>query len=80
MLIAMHGMKLYGQCYTRIEAICSLLYMELSFMLIVIHELKLYAHCYAWSETLMFIAIHEFKLYAHCYKWCKALCSLLYIV
>ena len=37
MLIAMHGMKLYGQCYTRIEAICSLLYMEL---------IKLYAHCY----------------------------------
>ena len=52
MLIAIHGVKLYGQCYTRSEAICSLLYMEESFMLIDVHELKLCAHSSAWSETL----------------------------
>ena len=49
MLFAIHGMKLCAHCYTRSDAICSLLCMELSFMLIVIHEFKLYAHCYAWN-------------------------------
>ena len=60
MLIALHevmryahcyiyGVKLYGQCYTRSEAICSLLYMELSFMVNAIQGVKLYAHCYTWS-------------------------------
>ena len=28
MLIAIHGVKLQAQCYTRSEAICSLLFME----------------------------------------------------
>ena len=28
MLIAIHGVKLYAQCYTSSETICSLLYME----------------------------------------------------
>ena len=37
MLIAMHGVKLYTHCFTRSDAISSLLYMELSFMLIATH-------------------------------------------
>ena len=45
MLIAKHGMKLYALCYTRSEAIFSLLYIECSF----IHEMKRHAHCYTWS-------------------------------
>ena len=52
MLIAIHGVKLYGQCYTRSEAICSLLYMELSFMLNAVQGVKLYAHCNTWSKDL----------------------------
>ena len=57
MLIAIHGVKLYAQSYTRgivyahcftwIEALCSFLYMNRSFMLIVIRGVKLYAHYYA---------------------------------
>ena len=27
-LVVIHGVKLYAQCYTRSEAICSLLYKE----------------------------------------------------
>ena len=62
MLIPMHGMKLHAQCYTRwkvyahcftwIEALCSFLYMNRSFMLIAIHGVKLYAHYYASSELI----------------------------
>ena len=52
MLIAIHGVKRYGQCYTRSEAICSLLYMELSIMLNAVQGVKLYAHCYTWSKAL----------------------------
>ena len=52
MLIAIHGVKLYGQCYTRSEAICSLLYMELSFILNAVQGVKLYAHCNTWSKAL----------------------------
>ena len=52
MLIAIHGVKLYAHCYTRSEALCSLLCKELSYVLIVIHGVKLYAHCYTWSEAL----------------------------
>ena len=48
MLIAKHGMKLYALCYTRSEAIFSLLYIECSF----IHEMKRHALCYTWSEAL----------------------------
>ena len=44
MLIAIHGLKL--SCYTRSEAISSLLYMERSIMLATIFGVKLYAHCY----------------------------------
>ena len=28
MLIAIHGVKLYAHCYSRSEAMCSLLYMK----------------------------------------------------
>ena len=52
MLNAIHGVKLYGQCYTRSEAICSLLYMELSFMLIAVQGVMLYSHCNTWSKAL----------------------------
>ena len=52
MLISIHGVKLYAHCYTRSEAMCSLLYMELSFMLIATHEVKCSAHCYTWIEAL----------------------------
>ena len=43
MLNATQGVKLYAHCYTMSEAICSLLYIELSIMLISIHGVKLYA-------------------------------------
>ena len=51
MLIAMQGVKLCAHCYTWSEAMCSLLYMECSFMHIAIHEVKRYAHCYTWSQA-----------------------------
>ena len=63
MLIAIHGVKLYGQCYTRSEAICSLRYMEVSFMLIIIHQLKLYAHSNAWNETYTLVNLFPFEQY-----------------
>ena len=57
MLIAIHGVKLYAQsdtrgkvyahCFTWIEALCSFLYMNRSFMLVVIRGVKLYAQYYA---------------------------------
>ena len=59
MLIAIHGVKLYGQCYTRSEAICSLLYMEVSFMLIAIIGVKLYAYYYIWIEALCSLLLME---------------------
>ena len=49
MLIAIHEVKLYAHCNTWSEAICSISYMNLSFMLIAIHGVKLYAHCYTWN-------------------------------
>ena len=53
MLITIHGVKHYVQGYSRrLVALCSLLYMELSFMLIPIHGVKLCAHCYTCSEAL----------------------------
>ena len=52
MLNALQGFKLYAHCYTRSEAICSLLYIEGSIMLISIHGVTLYAHCYARSEAM----------------------------
>ena len=36
MLNAIQGVKLYAQCYTWNEALCSMLYKELSYMLIAI--------------------------------------------
>ena len=55
MLIPVHGVKLYGQCYTRgkvyaqcftwIEALCSFLYMNRSFML-------------TWSDALCPLLTH----------------------
>ena len=64
MLIAIHGVKLYAQCHTRSEAICSLLYMEGSFNLNTTHGMKLYAQCYTRSEAIGCIlnAIQEVKL------------------
>ena len=52
MLIATRGVTLYAQCYTRSEAICSLLCVELHFMLNVIQGVKLYPHCNTSSEAL----------------------------
>ena len=52
MLNSMHGVKLYALCCTRSEALCFLLYMELSFMLIATHEVKRSALCYTWIEAL----------------------------
>ena len=52
MLNALQGVRLYAYCYTRSEAICSLLYIEGSTMLISIHGVMLYAHCYARSEAM----------------------------
>ena len=52
MLIAIHVVKIYAQCHARSEAICSLLYVELSVMLNAIQGVKLYAHCYTWSDAL----------------------------
>ena len=43
MLNATQGVNTYANWYTRSEAICSLLYIELSIMLIC--GVKLYAHC-----------------------------------
>ena len=48
MLIAIPG----GKRNARSEALCSLLYMELSFMLNSVQGVKLHAHCYTWSEAL----------------------------
>ena len=59
MLIAIHGVKLYGQCYTRSEAICSLLYMEVRFMLIAIIGVKLYAYYYMWIEAFCSLLFME---------------------
>ena len=52
MLIAIYEVKLYTQCHARSEAICSLLYVELSSMLNAIQEVKLFPHCYTSSEAL----------------------------
>ena len=57
MLNPIYEVKLCAQYHARSEAICSLLYVELSFMLKAIQGVKLYPHCY----TTM-------RLYAHCYK------------
>ena len=59
MRIAKHGVKLYSLCYTRSEAICSLLHIECSFMIIAIHEMKRHDHCYTWSEALCSIPYKE---------------------
>ena len=59
MRIAKHGVKLYSLCYTRSEAICSLLHIKCSFMIIAIHEMKCHAHCYTWSEALSSILHKE---------------------
>ena len=52
MVIAIHGVKICAQCFTRSEAICSLLFMEGTIMLISRHGVMLYAHCYARSEAM----------------------------
>ena len=85
MLNAIFGVKLYTQCYTRSEAISSLLYMERSFMpiaivgvkpfLIVIHGLRLFARSFTRSYQFMLIAIPGVKRNSRC----EALCSLLYM-
>ena len=52
MLIAVHGVKIYAHTYRWSEALCSMLYMELSFMLIATYGVKFYAHCYKWIEDV----------------------------
>ena len=52
MLNAIQAMKLYAQCYTWSEALCSLLYMKRSVLLIAMHGVKLYAKCYTRSEAI----------------------------
>ena len=54
MLNAIQGGKLYALCYTLIEALCSMLYKDRSYMLIVILKvgLKLHAHCSTLIEAL----------------------------
>ena len=52
MLVTIHEVKLYAQCYTWSEAICSLLNEELSFMLNAIQGVKQYPPCYTSSEAL----------------------------
>ena len=52
MLIAIHGVKLYAQCFTRSEAIHSLLYKERSNMFIAVHGMKHHALCYTWNDAL----------------------------
>ena len=85
MLIAIHGVKLYAHCYSWSEALCSLLYMECSFMritivgvmlfLIVTHGVRLYSHSFKWSDNLCSLlylvgsVMLGVKLYAHCYTW-----------
>ena len=63
MLIRIHRVKLYAQCFTRGKAICSLLNVDCSFVLIAIHGANLYA-----------FSIHGMKLYAHSYTWSEAFC------
>ena len=45
MLNAIQRVKLYANCYTWSEALCSLLYMKRSVMLNAIHGVKLNAQC-----------------------------------
>ena len=52
MLIAIHGVKFYGDSYTWSEALRLLLYIECSFMLIAIHGVKLHAQYHTWIEAL----------------------------
>ena len=47
-----HGVKLRAHCYAWSEALCSILYMECSFMLIAIHGVKFYAQCITRSEAI----------------------------
>ena len=57
MLNPIYEVKHCAQYHARSEAICSLLYVELSFMLKAIQGVKLYPHWYT-----------SMKLYAHYYK------------
>ena len=59
MLIPIHGVKLCAHCYAWSEALCSLLYMDRSFMLNAIQVVKLYAHCYTSSEALCLMLYKE---------------------
>ena len=59
MLIAIHGVKLYAQCFTTSEAICLLLYKEGSDMFIAVHGVKHYAHLYTWSNALCSLLYKE---------------------
>ena len=59
MLIAIPGVKRNA----RSEALCSLLYIKLSFIPIAIHG----------------VDTHGVKLYARCFTWSEASCSMLYM-
>ena len=50
MLIPIHGVT---------DTLCSLLYMECSFMLIAIHAVKLYAQCFTTSEAICSLLYKE---------------------
>ena len=52
MLNLIHGVKVCAHCHTWSEALCSLLYMDCSFMLIAIQGVKRYVHCYTLREAL----------------------------
>ena len=57
MPISLNGVKLYALCYTRgkvyahsyawIEALCSMLFIELNYL----HGVKINAHCYTCFEV-----------------------------
>ena len=59
MLVSTDGVKVYAQCYTWIEALCSLLYMKRSVMLTAMHGVKLYAQCYTRSEAICSLQFME---------------------
>ena len=59
MLISIHGVKFDAHSSTWSDTLCSLLYMECSFMLIAIHTVKLYAQCFTTSEAICSLLYKE---------------------
>ena len=52
MVNALQGVTIYAHCYTWSEALCSMLYMNSSFMHIAVHRVKLYSQSYRRREAL----------------------------